>query len=56
VQFNTDNTDIWNNTKLSFFLEMIDFSVSCWLYLRYEKTKIFFPEDFESSASSGIKA
>ena len=55
VQFNTDNTDIWNNTIHPSFLEIIDFSVSCWLYLRYEKARIFFPEDFKSLTSFQTK-
>ncbi len=55
VQLYADNTSNWNNTELSSFLEIIDFSVSCWLYLRDEKAMIFFPEDFESSASVRIK-
>jgi len=51
VQFNTNNTDIWNNAIHRNFLELIDFSVSCWLNLYYERTKIFFLEDFKSLAS-----
>jgi len=55
VQFNTDNTDNWNNTIHPNFLEIVDFSVSCWLCVLYEKAGIFTPEDFESSASVQLK-
>ena len=52
IQFNTDNTDNWNNTKLSNFLGIVDFSVSCSLCVPYEKAKIFSPEDFKSLVST----
>lgn len=48
VQINTDN---WNNTIHTNFLEIIDFSVSCWLYVLYEKARFLYPEDFKSLAS-----
>ena len=51
VQFNTDNTDNWNNTIHPNFLEIVDFSVSCWLCVLYEKARFLPPEDFKSLES-----
>jgi len=52
AQFNTNSTHIWNNTIHPDFLKIVDFSVNYWLYLRYEKAKIYFPEDFKPLASN----
>ena len=55
VQFNTDNTDNWKDTKLPHFQELVDFSVSYWYLMLYRKTRVIFPEDFKSLESIQIK-
>ena len=55
VQFNTDNTNNWNNTILPNSLKNVDFSVSYWLCVSYGRPLFFSPEDFESLASYSTK-
>jgi len=50
AQNNADNTDNWNNAEIPLCAEIIDSSVSCWFFVLYKKTEIFFPEDFKSLA------
>ena len=52
---NADNTDNWKDAKLPYFPELVDFLVSCWLLMRYRKTRNLFPEDFKSFASYSTK-
>jgi hypothetical protein len=48
----TNNTDNWKDTKLPSFPELVDFLVSYWLLMLYRKTRILFPDDFKSLAST----
>ncbi len=45
-----DNTDNWKDAKLPYFTELVDFSVSYWLFMLYGKNGILFPDDFMSLA------
>jgi len=55
AQFNANNADNWNNAEIPICAEMIDSSVSCWFFVLYKKTQIFFPEDFKPLVSFYIK-
>jgi hypothetical protein len=45
AHLNTNNINHCNNTKLLIFLEIVDFSVSCWFCVLYKKVKFLHPEE-----------